>query len=131
MATAAFGVITNSTNQILLVKLAEPFRNAHMWNFPGGVIENGEDIQAGLEREILEETNTKVTVTELLDTFDTEDPENTIHIFTCNYISGVLKYQTEELEDIGWFSYEEALKLPLAFNAKDYIERLSLSRVDI
>ncbi len=127
MATAAFGRIRNDKNEILLVQLAEPFRHAHRWNFPGGVIEDDdESIEHGLKREVLEETNVIVDIGLRIDQFHTDDPENSIHIFECSYLSGELVFQEYEIENIGWFSQAEALKLPLAFNVKDYIERLAL-----
>lgn len=123
MATAAFGLILNNKNHILLVQLAEPYSHAHRWNFPGGVVEDDdESIEHGLKREVLEETSTIVEVSSRIDQFDSD--ENTINIFECSYLSGELKFQEFELEGIGWFSKAEALKLPLAFNIREYIEGL-------
>ena len=44
MATCAFAIIKNNENKILLVQIAPPFREDHKWNFPGEVIEDGEEI---------------------------------------------------------------------------------------
>jgi len=123
MAVAAFGIIRNE-DKILLVKITEPFRDAHKWNFPGGVIEDGEGIEAGLAREILEEANIAAKIYSCIDTFDTVEPENTIHIYEGAYVSGDISIQEFELEDGGWFTIDEALNLPLAFNIRDYISKL-------
>lgn len=56
--------------------------------------------------------------------FDALDPENTIHIYRGAYLSGELAFQEFELEDVGWFTVDEALDLPLAFNIRDYVLRL-------
>ena len=44
MARCAFAVVKNKDGKILLVQIAPPFREDHKWNFPGGVIEDGEEI---------------------------------------------------------------------------------------
>lgn len=123
MANAAFGIVRKN-DRILLMKIAEPFRDAHKWNFPGGVIENGESIPEGLEREILEETNIVASVSNLVDNFRTIDPENSIYIYEAVFNSGSIKIQEFEAEDVQWFTIEQALQLSLAFNIRDYIEEL-------
>ena len=123
MATAAFAIVKRN-DKILLVKIAEPFRDAHKWNFPGGVIEADERINEGLEREILEESNITASVGECIDRFETTEPENTIHIYYAEYISGNVSIQASEIEDGGWFTPEQALSMPLAFNVRDYIIKL-------
>lgn len=55
MAVCAFA-ITRREDKILLVQIAPPFAESGKWNFPGGVIEDGEDIYTGLTREVFEET---------------------------------------------------------------------------
>ena len=117
---AAFGIVTHN-DKVLLVKIAEPFREAHKWNFPGGVIEMGEHIEEGLVREILEETNTTIEIGSLVDVFTTVEPENTIHIYEATYLSGELVFQEVELEDAGWFTIKQALDLPLAFTIRNYL----------
>lgn len=127
MTTAAFGIIKKD-NKILLMKIAEPFRDAHKWNFPGGVIEAGEDIKSGLQREILEETNVVAGIGALVDSFDTINPDNSIYIYDAEYISGDIVIQEFEAEDARWFTVKQALELPLAFNIKSYIEKLLANR---
>ena len=125
MATCAFAIIKNNENKILLVQIAPPFREDHKWNFPGGVIEDGEDIEIGLAREILEETNVVCKITDMVDKFTTYDPENVIHIFNGTYVSGDIKPQLHEILQAKWFTIEEALQLPMAHNSKTNIEKLS------
>lgn len=57
---AAAGVIRNAKGEILLTK--NPRRG---WEYPGGMIESGEDLISGLKREIYEETSARVQVGEL------------------------------------------------------------------
>jgi 8-oxo-dGTP diphosphatase len=125
MAKCAFAVVKNKDGKILLVQIAPPFREDHKWNFPGGVIEDGEDIEIGLAREILEETNVVCKITDMIDKFTTYDPENVIHIFNGTYVSGDIKPQLHEILQAKWFTIEEALELPMAHNSKTYIEKLN------
>ncbi len=121
MARCAFAIIRNQQNEILLVQIAPPFREDHKWNFPGGVIEDGESIEDGLSREILEETNINSKIDKLIDKFSTLEPDNDINIYTGIYVSGDIKPQLTEILQAKWFKVEEALKLPMAFNSKSYL----------
>jgi len=122
MAKCAFAIIKNNDDKILLVQIAPPFREDHKWNFPGGVIEDNEDLEIGLSREVLEETNIVCKISDMIDKFSTNDPENDIHIFKGTYVSGEIKPQLYEILQAKWFTVDEALHLLLAFNSKTYLE---------
>lgn len=59
---ASRAIITDS-DRILLVRRtdADPY-NAGLWEFPGGKVDIGEEVEAGLAREVLEETALTVEV---------------------------------------------------------------------
>jgi len=126
MVTCAFAIIKNTDDKILLVQIAPPFREDHKWNFPGGVIEDGENLVIGLVREVLEETNIVCEITNMIDKFSTDDPENEIHIFNGTYISGKIKPQLHEILQVKWVTIEEALELPMAHNSKSYLDTLKV-----
>ena len=126
MAKCAFAVVKNKDGKILLVQIAPPFKEDHKWNFPGGVIEDGEDIEIGLAREVLEETNIVCEIINMIDKFSTYDPDNEIHIFNGTYVSGEIKPQLHEILQAKWFTIEEALKLPMAHNSKSYLDTLKV-----
>lgn len=91
------------------------------WNFPGGVVEENESLEDGAAREVLEETNTVCSIHNLLlsdynDKFDTS-----IAIFRAEWISGEVKVQSSEISDTAWFTAQEALRQPLAFDIKKAI----------
>ena len=123
MAICAFA-ITHKDDKILLIRIAPPFAESGKWNFPGGVIEDGEDIRAGLTREVFEETGVSCLVGEARDHFITKNPNNDITIFDAMYTRGTIVLQEEEILEARWFTVSDALNLSLAFNIREYISNL-------
>ena len=123
MAICAFAAIRKE-NKVLLVRIAPPFAEARKWNFPGGVIEDSEDIRAGLIREVTEETGVVCSVGAIRDNFTTTNPDNDITIFDAVYLQGKIVIQEEEILEAQWFTIQEALALELAFNIDKYIRCL-------
>ncbi|WP_122816297.1 NUDIX domain-containing protein [Nocardioides pantholopis] len=58
---AAYAVILRD-DQILLSRLAARISESELWTLPGGGLDHGEDPQAGVAREVMEETGLKVEV---------------------------------------------------------------------
>ena len=91
------------------------------WSIPGGMLELGETVRQGAEREALEETGLVVRATELLGVFDRVVPDAEGKIvyhyvlidFLCERVSGDLKAGADAA-DAKWFSPEEADRLSLA-----------------
>lgn len=123
MAICAFA-ITHKEDNILLVRIAPPFAESGKWNFPGGVIEDGEDIRVGLTREVFEETGVSCLVGEIRDSFTTENPDNDITVFDAIYIQGEVAIQEEEILEARWLTIPDALNLELAFNIREHITGL-------
>lgn len=57
----AVGIIRNREQQVFIAKRRANGFMANKWEFPGGKIEQGESAEAGLKRELLEETGILVT----------------------------------------------------------------------
>ncbi|MBF0194767.1 MAG: NUDIX hydrolase [Magnetococcales bacterium] len=109
--------------QVLLVCLAyKDYRWGH-WCFPGGYVDEGEEISTALKREVFEETSIElltfeqVAVTPLL---DIKQP-NISFIFRCDSWNGVAKASSKELIKVAWVDETEFRKMakdgPLAYPA--------------
>ncbi len=90
------------------------------WSIPGGMLELGETLRQGAEREALEETGLVVRATELLGVFDRVVLDDEKHCqyhyvlidFLCERISGDL-HAAGDAADARWFTLEEIRKLPV------------------
>ena len=124
MTRGAFAAVIKD-NQILLVKPPDWVSQfSGHWNFPGGVVEEGESLENGAEREVFEETGIHCSIDGLLDTAHNETFNTSITIFKAIYISGELVIQEKEISDAAWFPIKDALSLPLAFEIKKTLEKL-------
>jgi len=77
------------------------------WEFPGGKIEEGETPQEALQREIMEELNTKIEVGELIETIEYDYP--TFHLSMDCFWSEIIEGDLELKEHAAskWLSLEE------------------------
>jgi len=118
--TASAAIIKDK--KILLVKriTTASFFPDH-WAFPGGRAEDGEFPEETVKREVKEETNLHFTPIKVFmkGLFRNREMYRFLGVW-----KGEIKLQQEELYDYGWFSYEEAMKLNLAFDYKNVIDKL-------
>ncbi len=107
------------------------------WEFPGGMVEQGESIIQALMREIEEETGVKVHVTAFVGAYSnltikdgygplegTKLPTGVNLTFLCEYVSGKERLSHESI-DIAWVDKSEAVRLvtyiPFARRLKDML----------
>ena len=68
------GVVIEKGRALLVRRGCEPLLGE--WSIPGGALELGESLEAGVARELLEETGVEVRVLDLIEVFDRIYPEN-------------------------------------------------------
>jgi 8-oxo-dGTP diphosphatase len=113
------GAVIIRNNQVVLVKRGQaPLQGE--WSIPGGLLEVGETLRQGAEREVLEETGLAAKATELLGVFERLVPDDAKRTryhyilidFLCEVVAGELK-ASGDAADARWFSPEELSSLPL------------------
>ncbi len=121
MRNGAFAVVINSKNQVLLVRSSTTKEYVDYWSFPGGVVEPDEHAKVGAAREVFEEVGIECLIEELIDESVNNDKNILISIFRAKYISGDILLQEDEIVDARWFSIEDGVNLPLAFNCRNIL----------
>lgn len=78
-----------------------------MWEFPGGKIECGESQEEALIREIKEELELDINISDFLTTIDYDYPNFhlTMHCFICQIYGGKLNLNVHN--DAKWITFDE------------------------
>lgn len=122
LRVAAYAVITDDSDRVLLARWTEGRRVA--WTMPGGGLEDGEDPQDAVRREVYEETGYRVAVRELLGIHsrvmpaskriaDVDAPLHTLRIiYRADITGGKLRFEENGSTDrAGWFTLDAAESL--------------------
>lgn len=116
---AAAGYVEDKNGNILLVKLQH-----RGWDTTGGQIEQGESLEEGVLREILEESGITATVRCLVGVYSnvgqhlwydniTPVPTKVMFDFICDYVSGEPTV-SDETSEVVWIPKKEVLSLVTA-----------------
>ena len=117
-------------DRILLCRISAAVPNAvGKWTLPGGGIDFGEDPKDAAVRETLEETGLNVRLTELVDinSLVLDGSSERFHglrvVYRAEVASGELTCEIDgSTDECGWFTVEEAQRLPLVDLARSGIK---------
>lgn len=79
---------------------------------PGGGVEDGENLEEALKRELREELNIEVNVKNLA--FKTENENRIEYFYNCEYLSGSFELNGEEIERNCKENYYEPTFIPIS-----------------
>ena len=119
-------VILHDGCALIVQRASEPRKGE--WTVPGGVLEVGETLRSGIEREVLEETGLLVKAGPVVDVYENIWPDASgkteFHYvlvdFLCELISGELQAGTDAAE-ARWITVEELDDLSLIGKTADAI----------
>lgn len=103
-AVTAGAIITNNEGRVLLLK--HRFRPSPGWGMPGGFIEQGEQPEEALRRELREEVQLEVQEVKLFHTRAFNEPQQIEIIFTARAIEDTERLSFE-IQQAAWFSLDE------------------------
>ena len=115
--------------QILLVERGrEPLKG--YWSIPGGILETGETLAGGIEREVLEETGLRVEALSVFEIFERimPDAEGRIEYhyvlidYLCRPVGGQLEPATD-VSRVAWASERDLQNYRLTEGTLGVIER--------
>ncbi|AGC64542.1 MULTISPECIES: NUDIX hydrolase [Mycobacterium] len=96
------GIVVRDDGRVLVIKRDD---NGH-WEAPGGVLELDESFEAGVQREVLEETGVEVAVERLTGVYKNLAHGIVALVYRCRPL-GDEAHATEEACEIRWMTKEE------------------------
>lgn len=96
-----FAVIRDARERVLLCHRTD----FDLWNLPGGRLEHGETPQAGVMREVQEETGLRVQVRRLSGVYSNPARGDIVLVFVCTIVSGTLA-ASDEMDRFDWLGVE-------------------------
>ncbi|MDD3284412.1 MAG: NUDIX domain-containing protein [Patescibacteria group bacterium] len=112
-------IIRNIDNKIFIAKRSKNKEfSPELWETVGGHIEENENPEQALKREIKEELNCEIEILEFFKTY---------HFNNRFFKTFIVKFKSkpipnkEDFDDFGWFDEEEINKLDFAIDCKERI----------
>jgi 8-oxo-dGTP diphosphatase len=96
------GIVVRDDGRVLVIRRDD---NGH-WEAPGGVLELDESFEAGVRREVLEETGLEVTVERLTGVYKNLTLGIVALVYRCRPAGGEPRV-TDEAREIRWMTTEE------------------------
>jgi len=122
------GVVIENDRALLIRRGSAPLKGE--WSIPGGMLETGETIVQGVQRELLEETAIEVEVLDLIEVFErisTDDAGRPQYHFVildylCEFIGGTARAGSD-VTDTAWVLESELENYSLAPTATRVIQK--------
>ncbi len=112
------GVVVHGNRALIVRRATEPLKGE--WSIPGGVLELGEKLRAGVEREVLEETGLVVEAGEVLDVFDSifgdEEGKTQYHFVLVDYLciaKSDAAIAASDVSEVRWVTTEELSRIEI------------------
>lgn len=124
----AVGILSRNTSEdeesYLLVRSKKDFGQfSGYWYPPGGHVEQDEDVQVALIREIKEELGLDVRVLEKIAETPGDVADQVTSWWNCELISDQIQINEDEIAEAGWFTETEMRTLKLWPATKDFFEK--------
>jgi len=120
------GIVVRDDARVLVIKRDDNGQ----WEAPGGVLELNESFEAGVQREVLEETGLEVTVERLSGVYKNLTHGIVALVYRCRPADGE-PHATDEARGIRWMTKEEvqsAMTPAFAVRVLDAFEEYAPSR---
>jgi len=99
----AAGVIFDKDRANVLLSYRKPEQHqGDRWEFPGGKIEEGESVESGLARELLEEVGITITTTTPRQTIEYNYPEKTVRLHFLDVMAFKGEPESREGQKLQW-----------------------------
>ena len=121
MVIASTGILLKNKRILLIKRSNYTTEFPGFWGLPGGRANSNETSEEAVAREVKEELGLNFKPSKLFAKGKHKDRD--LYRYLGNW-DGEVKIQEEEIVDWGWFSYNEAIKLKLAFDYEKIIEKL-------
>lgn len=124
MMHVAVGIIINTEKKVLITQRHAHVSQGGLWEFPGGKVENGENVFQALGRELHEEIGIEVkTAHPLIDIpYDYADRSVMLHTWLVDHFEG--EPHGKEGQPMRWVNLQELLQLPLPAGNIQILEAL-------
>lgn len=118
---AVAAIVVDSRDRLLFVHSYRYCVDATTRELPAGAIEEGESILQAAKREVCEETGYETTSPELLYTYWPMNgiSDKVFHITRCRAKSRTGNFDTNEVDEVKWFSREEIKGMMASGELKD------------
>jgi len=122
------GVVIANDRALLIRRGSAPLKGE--WSIPGGMLEIGETIVQGVQRELLEETAIAVKVLDLIEVFERISPDQDgrpqYHFVILDYLCEVIRGEAlagSDVTDVAWVAESDLIKYSLTPTATRVIQK--------